>query len=92
MEKISAVTDSRYKLCSRLELELDKTDQVLSQRSQARVQTGSASGLGAAVFCSDSNELGACYHTGVQCAAGGLDDGDEFVGGSGFEIETFVAG
>ena len=43
-------------------------------------------------FCSDSNELGACYHTGVQCAAGGLDDGDEFVGGSRFEVEAFVGG
>jgi hypothetical protein len=47
---------------------------------------------GAAVFCSDLNELGACYHTGVQCAAGGLDDGDEFIGGAGFEIETSVTG
>jgi hypothetical protein len=43
-------------------------------------------------FCSGLNELGACYHTGVQCAAGGLDDGDEFIGGAGFEIETFVTG
>ena len=46
----------------------------------------------AGAFCSGSNELGACDHTGVQCADGGLDDGDEFVCGAGFVKETFVTG
>ena len=41
-------------------------------------------------FLSDSNKLGARYHAGIQCAAGGLDDGDEFVSGSGFVVEGFV--